>query len=304
MVNFSVFNELSLPLNSVNEFDEFFKILGKLRDLGFDKIRMEKKFQSYTEILPNTTFEQLLGTLKDRDKKTRLKRFISNNITIIESPLIFKDENESDLLLENEYFYNDISNKGALACCDIWNTIMISFRNKIDWDEPIITINKESIEFSDREKIYIKNISNLEHISHHKSFFDEFSNFMINRLTANNFWSEKETIFKDKIIFCASVKSQVKNLDSNIFIQVIGILRSIEVGLKTLADYTTSPESKSVAQTPSLRQLREFLVDGKKEYFENHIKNLSNGYRIHYLEKDNKIYIGYIGKHLSTQKYK
>ena len=32
-----------------------------------------------------------------------------------------------------------------------------------------------------------------------------------------------------------------------------------------------------------------------------HIKNLSNGYRIHFFEKDENIYIGYIGKHLKTK---
>ena len=40
---------------------------------------------------------------------------------------------------------------------------------------------------------------------------------------------------------------------------------------------------------------------GQKEFFEKHIKNLSNGYRIHFFEKDENIYIGYIGKHLKTK---
>ena len=46
-----------------------------------------------------------------------------------------------------------------------------------------------------------------------------------------------------------------------------------------------------------------FKIGDKKEYFQKHIKNLSSGYRIYYFEKNDKIYIGYIGKHLKTKKY-
>jgi hypothetical protein len=41
-----------------------------------------------------------------------------------------------------------------------------------------------------------------------------------------------------------------------------------------------------------------FTVNGKQEFVENHIKSLPKRYRIYFLKKENKIYIGYIGKHL------
>ena len=42
MVNFSIFNEMSLPIREIREFDTFFKILEKLNQVGLDKIRMDK----------------------------------------------------------------------------------------------------------------------------------------------------------------------------------------------------------------------------------------------------------------------
>ena len=72
MVNFSVFNELSLPLKDIKEFENFFEVLTLLRNLGLEKIRMDRKFTEYPEILPNLTFQQLIGQVSDRDKKRRL----------------------------------------------------------------------------------------------------------------------------------------------------------------------------------------------------------------------------------------
>ena len=102
---------------------------------------------------------------------------------------------------------------------------------------------------------------------------------------------------------CNEVEKQIKNIDTVIFSRAISILRDIENGLKFLSDFTTSGESSSVEQDLKLKKLREFEIDGNKEYFQKHIKNLPNGYRIHYFEKNDKIYIGYIGTHLAIWIY-
>ena len=81
------------------------------------------------------------------------------------------------------------------------------------------------------------------------------------------------------------------------------ILRDLDNESKTLDDFTISGESESVKNDFDLKKLRIFTILEEKFYFENHIKNLSNGYRIHYFEKDDKIYIGYIGKHLPTKNF-
>jgi len=300
MVNFSVFNELSLPIYSLNEFDSFFKILEKLRELGLEKIRMDRKITEYPEILPDTTFQQLLGQVRSRDKQRRLKSFINNSIAVIETPLIKEEESEGELLLENEYFYNDVSTEGGLACCDIWDSVAVSFNSNSNWDNFIVNLKKVSI--TGEVNIEVKNISNYSHFSNHKEFFTRLEEFTKSNITRDNFFQKRDEIFKNKVMICNEVEKQLINIDTTIFYQALTILMAIDKG-KPLSDYRVSGESDSVFSDARLKNLRVFKINGEKEYFEKHIKSLSSGYRIHYFEKNDKIYIGYIGKHLSTKRF-
>lgn len=297
MVKFSVFNELSLPLNDIGFFEPFFIILKDLKERGLTQMRMEHPFQDL-EILPNTSFGQFLGQMRDRDKKIRLQKFLSDSTKIIQSPLIHDDEIDSlGERIEPQYHFEAQSTLGGLACADIWGTIAISFRSDRKWDTSSINLQRNGI------PIDVKHIATLSHIAAHKDFFDALEQCLRLEVTPSNFWTKKDELFKNRIIFCADVEKQIKNMDTTIFSQAISILRDIENGVKSLTDFTTSGESISVEQNSKLKKLREFYVEGKKEFFQKHIKNLSDGYRIHYFEKHKKIYIGYIGKHLPTQKF-
>jgi hypothetical protein len=75
MVKFSVFNELSLPIPNESIFGDFFQVLEHLKRVGLNKIRMDRDFALYPEILPHTTFQQFLGQLQDRDKKNKIAKF-------------------------------------------------------------------------------------------------------------------------------------------------------------------------------------------------------------------------------------
>jgi len=303
MVNFSVFNELSLPLRELNEFEEFFKILTHLRELGLEKIRMDKPFTQYNEILPNLTFQQLIGDIPDRDKKRRLLNFIKDGITVIESPLILHDEEEKEQLLENEYFYNNISTKGGLACCDIWNTIAVSFISNNKWDKENITLQKQTIWDEELINIDIKHTSKTQHLKLHQDFFNALDEDKKLAITRDNFWNNRKIFFPKKIIFCKEVEKQIKDIDKTIFEQAISILRDIESSRKYIFDFNYSGESQSVKNDDNLKKYRYFTIKNEKVYFDKHIKSLSNANRIYFLELDDKIYIGYIGKHLPTKKY-
>lgn len=302
MVKFSLFNELSLPLSNLQEFETFFIILAELRSKGMDKIRMDRNFTMYPEILSGVTFGQLMGKI-DRDKRRKIQSFIKDSISVIESPLIKDDEAELELLLENEYFYNNNSIIGALACCDIWRSIVVSFNSNEAWSNSIIELQKQTILDENIQTLNIPNLSDISHFIDHETFFTEFEEYIQEDITPSNFWSKKDALFENKIIFCKEVKKQLSFLDTNIFDQVLSILRDIENGTKTLSDFRISGESKSVEQDKKLKKLREFYVDDEKVYFEEHIKSLSSGYRIYFFEKNEKIYIGYIGKHLPTKKF-
>lgn len=283
MVKFSVFNELSLPIPHESLFGNFFQVLEHLKKVGLDKIRMDREFTHYPEILPNTTLQQFFGQLQDRDKRTKLRSFINNGINIIETPLINDDEIDGlEEKIEPQYIFEGQSTLGGLACADIWGTIAISFASAKKWESPLITLEKDST------SIDIKHISNEVHISEHQDFFEALEQWLQFDITPLNFWAKKDELFKEKIIFCDEVKKQIINIDTNIFSQALSILRDIENETKCLTDFTISGEGVSVEQNPGLKKLREFEVDGQKEYFQNHIKNLSNGYRIHYFKKMTK----------------
>lgn len=301
MVNFSVFNELSLPLNDIQEFEEFFKLLSQIRELGLEKIRMDREFTQYPEILPSITFQQLIGQISDKNKKRRLLSFLKNGISVIESPLIFDNEEEKEQLLENEYFYNGSVTIGGLACCDIWNTIAISFNSKEEWNRDKIILQKQTILDEKEININIQHASKVEHLNMHQNFFEELTKDIKLGITKNNFWEQREEFFPEKIIFCKEVKKQIKNLDTLIFQQVISILRDIESNKKKPTDYDYSGEKETVKTNPKMIAERKFTIDNKKVFFENHIKSLSNAHRIYLLEQGNKIYIGYIGKHLTNK---
>ena len=300
MVNFSVFNELSLPINDIKEFENFFQILSRLRELGMEKIRMDRDFTMYPEILPNTPFNQLIGQIRDRTKERRLKSFIVNSISIIESPLIKEDEEEKEELLVNEYFYNGISNNGALACSDIWNTIVVSFLSNYEWDRDSIKLEKHTIE-NDIININVRHASKVEYLDSHKKFFQDLEDEKRLNITQDNFWKNRKEFFPKRLIFCKEVEKQIKSIDRDIFYQAINILRDIETDKKHIKDFNYSPESQSVKDNESLKKLRYFTIGSEKNYFDNHIKFSSH--RIYFIEKNNIIYIGYIGKHLATKKY-
>jgi len=172
MVNFSTFNELSLPLQDLNEFEEFFKVLENLKSQGLNKIRTDKQFTHYPEILPNKTFQEVVGQIRDRDKKRRLLSFINSTIITIESPLIKDEESEKyNETLENEYFYQKKSIVGGLACCDIWNTVSISFNSDDKWDKEIIILQKQNISDEEEIAVNIRHASRVKHLEYHTDFF-------------------------------------------------------------------------------------------------------------------------------------
>ena len=306
MVNFSVFNELSLPIRDISEFEIFFKVLNRLRELGMEKIRMDEHFTRYPEILPGVTFGQLLGQITDRTQQRRLKRFINNSISVIETPLIKEDEKEQEELLINEYFYNSKLNKRALACSDIWNTIAVSFLSDEQWNTDNLKLQKQTIVNDDniqKTDIDIRHASRIEHLESHQEFFNDLEIEKRLNITQENFWNRRDELFPNKIIFCKEVEKQIKILDKTIFQQAISILRDIETDKKLITDYKYSGEDETVKTNPKMIAKRKFTINGEKIFFENHIKSLSNANRIYFLEQDDKIYIGYIGKHLPTKKF-
>lgn len=304
MVNFSIFNELSLPLEKYTaeeKFEVFFNLLKQLQKKGLTKIRMSDDFKNY-QILNSTTFQQFFGQQKNKEFKDRLRSFISHSITKIDTPIVKTSETkETETQQNNEYHYNNQLIDGGLACCDVWSTIAISFDATEKWRKANIGIEKRTLNKTANivtESIQIKHASKVSHLSSHTTFFDELEREGKLKITQENFWQQKEKSFPRIVVFCPEVESKIKSLGEEIFKQAISILREVETGRKKITDYNWSPESRTVSQNPKLKQHRTFTIDGEKMFIENHIKSLPSKHRIYFFENNNKVYIGYIGKHL------
>lgn len=308
MVRFSVFNELSLPLNQyqvISSFGYFFGLLAELKKLGLTQIRMSNDFKSY-RILENTSFQKFVGQQSDRDFKTRLKSFVNNAVIEVNTPIIKDDDSEQiDQLHSCEYFYKQNSTSSGLACSDIWNTLAISFKSDAQWNKAHIAIRKTEI-ITDtliENNIEIKHASISGHLDNHQAFFQRLESENKLNITQGNFWVNKNENFPQILKFCPEIEAQIKSLDKNIFQHAISILRDIETSQKSITDFNTSGEGETVCNTPKLKDMRMFTIEGEKVFFQKHIKSLSNGYRIYFLENNTRIYIGYIGKHLPTKNF-
>ncbi|CAB5494933.1 hypothetical protein BTHERMOSOX_143 [Bathymodiolus thermophilus thioautotrophic gill symbiont] len=302
MVNFSIFNELSLPLEEYTaqeNFGIFFELLRQLKDKDLNQIRMSSEFKNY-DILKNVSFGEFIGK-QEIDFKHRLLDFINNQVIEIDSPIIKNnDTNVLNVLNETEYLYNNDATNG-LACCDIWNTIAISFNSDSQWNKDKIGITKKVIGENSNiteDIVQIKHASKASHLPLHQSFFSELEQEIKQNITRGNLWDKKDDFFPQVIVFCPEIEEQIKTIDKTVFDCAISILRDVESKQKKITHFNHSPESQSVTQDPSLRQHRMFTIDGEQEFIGNHVKSLPNHYRIYFLEKESKVYIGYIGKHL------
>lgn len=306
MVRFSVFNELSLPFSTeekiVEKFITFFKLLEEIKKKGLDTLRLSRDFKSY-EILKNVNFQQFVGQQQDQEFKRKIVSFLMNNgVVLIDSPIIKEEENkEQDIVNGSEYLYDDQITDGGLACCDVWNTLAISFNSDIQWDTNNIALQRDGLSDDGeiiQQSIYIRHSAKVKHLEVHHAFFEGLEKEIKLGITQENFWQQRQIFFPNIIVFCPEIESQISELDKRVFQQAISIFRDVETQRKLITDFKHSGEGKTVRNDPELRGIREFTVNGGKVFFENHVKSLPHNYRIYFLEQNRKIQIGYIGKHL------
>lgn len=310
MVGFSVFNELSLPFptneNIVEKFLDFFKVLEETKKKGLNTLRLSRDFKEY-EILQGVYFEQFVNRQKKDFQLKILSVFMNDGVVLIDSPIIKEEDTQKqEIISDSEYFYDQQPNDGGLACCDIWNTLAISFNSDIQWDKDKITLQKETLSENTnivRKTINIIHSSKIDHLKTHQTFFNNLEKELKLNITQKSFWGQRKLFFSN-IIFCPEVESQICKLDKEIFEQAISILRDVETQDKLIYDFNYSRESETVRNDPDLMGSRKFTVNGEKKFFENHLKSLSNSHRIYFLEQEKKIHIGYIGKHLKGKKDK
>ena len=296
MVKFAVFNELSLPFTNQEEaevgFLEFFNLLKELKEeKSIKRVRQDfliKEMQvTHYDWMPS-----FFNKVKDRDLKENIRLFLANNLITIEAPLVSKSE-EDEALLGPSYHYESNLYFGGLACAEYWNAIALSFKSHTKWNRSTISLTK------DGKAVTVLHASDLKHLNHHQDYFEVLERKLRTGITQSNFWQRRNELFT-RVAFLDKVEKEVSSLNSIVFSQFVSVLLDIETGARVLSELDITDESNTTKQTPRLSRLRTFTYKGQRIFFGRHIKNLPNSHRIHFIEEDKVMVIGYVGPHLKV----
>ncbi|MEN5432827.1 hypothetical protein ABE545_04195 [Sphingobacterium faecium] len=157
-------------------------------------------------------------------------------------------------------------------------------------------------------------LTNDRHISNREKY-EKFKKDNLWDLAPDSFWERREQLFA-KIILCPSVENDLRRVGSSYLSQIKNKLVELDnyvvsnwkndsfnySDANEKSSLNISPESKQTMNQEKYRNQRMFkLPDGRNECFELHIK--TGNLRFHFFPEETKIYVGYIGKHLGTDKY-
>ncbi|WP_458875426.1 hypothetical protein [Cetobacterium somerae] len=302
MVNCSILNLKSLPFENREEVhNNFYKFLRLLEELKSkrcsDSLRTLNNLKG-VEIYKGVTFAEFIGTERDADFRRVILNFIANKVM----PIIFPiDETIEQELGLQEYRYNGELVED-IGYADLLNAHVISFFSSPVWDKVSLTLEKIILNTTgelEKSTVIVPHVSCINHLQELDLVSNKFKH-IIEDLVED--FENKYNDYFVRIQFSPDILKKIHKLDKYVLKDAIIILYSLEIKSKYIKDYNYSTESETVQNTPSLKEQRFFkLPSGKKIYMFNHIKNLPNGNRIYFHEEsEDTIYIGYIGKHLSS----
>ena len=312
-----IFNELSIrsfitQSQARESLDTFVRTCIKMRELGFDTIRLSEKHNLYHfEIAPGYLISQWLKDADvDDDLKNRFRDIIFYSHLITDNEPIAKEQyslSEFKIKVDNK-----IRCAEGLGIAYLLETLCISFASHNLWQcEEIKNIEYYYLQDNGSEitkKIAVKHASKQSHLAHYQIFFENKKQERLQK--SRDLW-EKRTIFFPNLTLCGDVKKQLTKvgLQSKYFDQIIDKLKQLNqyaqewttgsYNVLKLKDYGLDVTGESISTLRKHSKHRQFrLPNREKKLFEEHIK--TGDLRFHFYPDNDthKIYVGYIGKHL------
>lgn len=319
-----IFNELSTPFANIYEAKEglktFIQTCVKAHNLfGFQTLRLDKNIGNLYElpIAPSYTVSQLLQD-SDMDKDSK-DQFVN---LITQTPLLsdkYPMAQEKNTLSEFKIKVNDeIKLAEGLGAAYLLETLCVSFLSHDLWNDDEIKnlehwfLNEAGDETT--QTIAVKHASKPEHLVKHQTWFEKKKREQLQK--SRDLWEKRETFFPH-LILCGEVEKQLSKLgiESKYLDQIIEKLKRLDQYAKDwkegsyseqqLTQYGLNISGESDGTLRKYGRLRQFrLPDGTKKLFEQHIK--TGDLRFHFYPDDETktIYVGYIGEHLPTIKFK
>ncbi|MCX6579871.1 MAG: hypothetical protein NT166_06765 [Candidatus Aminicenantes bacterium] len=336
-MNDLILNELSYPFK--NKYDAiagiktFIETFGAASTLGLTRLRIHENIGKKLyrlEIAPGYYVSDWLNSPCDQqtaagetakkeaspfDLRNRFREITANAPFITDYEPIEKEEFDRSSF---EIALSGGETKAAegLGTAFLLDTIAMSFLSGSFWDTCKIERLKRYVIKEDggdyEEFVEVRHVSRPAHIETHRQWSDKKKRESLK--TAGDLWDRREEFFPH-LVLCGSIEQQLKTIigiGSSYFNQLIDRLKLLDAYAKnwTSGSFSESEVKKSYGldvsgESPYTmkkygNQRRFRLPDGRKEYFEMHIK--TGQLRFHFFpdEETHRIYVGYIGPHLRT----
>ena len=312
---FLVFNELSIRPNPDDTIytarelmERFTTVIKHCRANKVKPLKAKENFQEMPLARDYTVADWLQDRSVDRDRQ----RLLRSSITALH-PLPEPNEEKRQAM---EFQYNGKIAEG-LGGAWLLDSLAVSLATGPEWEA--LELPLETLELDDESDQLIGRKENVKHLFSAEQF-PLHQAWLQNRIRLSvrngQMLLEKSTEWFFKLEFVATAQTQIKQLSQgDQLAQLIKRLLELhdyctqwtEGGFDADALLKCTTESQTVRNTPELRQHRIFsLPDGRERYFEWHIRLTPNEWRLHFWPdpETRLIYIGYVGKHLPTGKYK
>ena len=323
-MDFYIFNELSIrPFADRYEAREklknFIRTCAKVRELGFQTLRLHESIENLyqLQISPNYKVSQWL---KDSEVEDDLKDNFRD--IIFYSPLINDEEpiaKEQNSLSEFKIKVDDeIKIAKGLGVAYLLETLCVSFLSNELWDSDEINnikhwyLTEASNEIT--EIIAVKHASKPAHLAKHQAWFEHKKRKSLQK--SRDLWELRYEFFPH-LVLCGEVEKQLTHLgiQSKFFAQIIEKLKRLNEYAKNWQNgsysdtkakqYGLDVSGESEGTLKKYGRQRKFrLPNKKKSLFEKHIKTGDLRFHFYPDEESHTIYVGYIGSHLSTVKFK
>jgi hypothetical protein len=313
-------NELShSKVNSVDEVKEilqqFVKANIKASENNFSELRLYEKDLINLYGISFSNIYNIDNWLSDPDVNSDIQDKF--RLIVTSFPLIANDEQDFKLeYSKREYSIEFDGHKciaHGLGAANLLSTLSISFLTNCFWRESFITLNQYTLSEAAEEtylQVKVRHFYSEDSFDFHKEWIDSQLQALI--IKSADLWTDRQRHFPD-ILLGDEVEDQLKYIGlSKKLDQIYDTLKKLNdfaklwttggFSLSTLISKSgldISGESESTKKRFSVS--RKFkLSNGSKVQFDLHIK-LSD-LRIYFLpdEREKKITVGYIGKHLRT----
>lgn len=308
-----ILNEISIKMEHMSKVDvrktisQFLIVCNKLL-----REQKEKEFYYADELfvkpfIKEYSIHDWLQDLEVPQKEKTFFRTLLNRGHTIEK-LSFS---ESEFLIEIEKD-RSINSLGGLVAYEM-ESFVVSFLSDKVWEKEWLIGTYVSIEDQDKQ-VSVHNCSSCEHVENIK--LEEKRKYSLLISSGQELWDKRREIYPH-LVFCDSVEKQLT--EARVSLQIQYIMKKLEIledyfaiynGIfeKNKLGYGCRYESESVQKDENLKKLRKFKTPyGNEEYFYWHISFPGNyPGRIHFIpDSEHKVgIIGYIGKHLPTQKFR